>query len=200
MGQNRKRSILVGALVLLGAATLMSEGIGEIITEAEESSFSVSKSLRENWSPLEFFEGLHITGKPIEIDIDTYRLRIRGLVENELDFTFEEIKGMESVRKEVVLDCTGVFTDWGVWTGVPLKNLLALASPLPEAEKALFSAVDDSYTSSLDLKDINHNGIMVAYHFNDNEFHLYHGYPLRIVAEGWVGGKWVKWLGEIHIE
>jgi DMSO/TMAO reductase YedYZ molybdopterin-dependent catalytic subunit len=149
---------------------------------------------------VELFEGLHVTGRPIEVDITAYRLHIRGLVSNELSFSFEEIKSMGSVTKEIVLECPGLFTDVGQWTGVPLMTLIEQAGPGASAESVVFSAIDDSYSVSLRLDEINSDGILVAYHFNDKEFHEYHGYPLRIVAEGWAGSKWVKWLGEIRVE
>jgi len=42
--------------------------------------------------------------------------------------------------------------------------------------------------------------VSAAYEFNDKEFPVYHGFPLRVAAEGMQGNIWVKWLGEIVVQ
>jgi DMSO/TMAO reductase YedYZ molybdopterin-dependent catalytic subunit len=146
-------------------------------------------------------DGLHVTGKPIEVDIKNYRLKVTGLVEKEVDFSFEDIKAMPKVRVYSILDCPGFFTDEGNWTGVEIKYLLELAGIKEgEAKSLMFSAIDNSYSSGIELNKINQEGFLVAYQFNDKEFIPEHGFPLRIVAKGEPGNHWVKWLGEIKVE
>ena len=72
-------------------------------------------------------EGLHVTGTPVDIDIETYRLKITGEVDTPLSLSLKEIKAMEARREFVVLVCPGFFTDEGTWTGVPIADLLDLA-------------------------------------------------------------------------
>ena len=72
-------------------------------------------------SPLfgsQIVEGLHVTGTPIEVDIERYRLNVTGLVEKELSLTYENIKSMSASRVHVVLECPGYFVDEGYWTGI----------------------------------------------------------------------------------
>ncbi len=146
-------------------------------------------------------DGLHVTGKPIEIDIKNYRLKVSGLVEKEMDFSFEDIKAMPKVRIFSILDCPGFFTDEGYWTGVEIKYLMKLAGIKEgEANALVFSAADNSYSSGIVLSKIQQEGFLVAYQFNDKEFIPEHGFPLRIVAKGEAGNCWVKWLGEIKVQ
>ncbi|GAI46183.1 unnamed protein product, partial [marine sediment metagenome] len=53
-------------------------------------------------SYLSLYEGLHVTGHPIEVDINTYRLEVVGAVESPLSLTFDEIKKMDLERRYVV--------------------------------------------------------------------------------------------------
>ena len=146
-------------------------------------------------------EGLHVTGTQIDIDVESYRLKVTGLVEDELSLTFEEIKAMPSARVFAVLDCPGFFVDEGYWTGVEISYLLDIAGVKREEAKALvFSDYENGYSKTIEIEIIEQEGFLVAYHFNDSEFLPVHGFPLRIVAKGEYGSVWVKWLGEIKVE
>jgi DMSO/TMAO reductase YedYZ molybdopterin-dependent catalytic subunit len=147
----------------------------------------------------EVIEGLHVTGKPVEVDIDEYRLKVTGEVDNPLSLTFSQVKEMESKRMFAVLNCPGFFTDEGYWTGVDLRYLLELTGLHEGAFMVSFTSID-GYTGTLSLESIMESeGMLVAYHFQDKEFPEVHGYPLRIVAEAEPGNVWVKWLAEIIV-
>jgi DMSO/TMAO reductase YedYZ molybdopterin-dependent catalytic subunit len=145
-------------------------------------------------------DGLHITGIPIEIDINEFRLEITGEVENPLSLTFDQVKEMDHIRIYAELECPGFFIDKGYWTGVEIKDLLYLAETKDSAEKVDLISYDGSYIKSVSIDDIfSSEGFLVAYHFDDNEFSEVHGYPLRIVAKDEIGAIWVKWLGKIEV-
>jgi DMSO/TMAO reductase YedYZ molybdopterin-dependent catalytic subunit len=150
-------------------------------------------------SYLELYEGLHITGTPIEVDIKTYRLEITDAVEKPLSLTFDEVKKLPSVRENITLVCPGFFTDKGYWTGVKIQDLLNMAGLKKEAKRLNFISIDGSYSQILALEEIKPDGFLIAYQFNDKEFSKYHGYPLRLVAEDEPGSIWVKWLGTIEV-
>ena len=168
-------------------------------TQTTGSTTSTEKPTNEGTDYLDLYEGLHITGKPIDVDINTYRLKISGAVEKELSLTFDEIKEMKSVREEIELVCPGFFVDKGYWTGVNVIDLLNLAGIKKEAKSVEFISIDGSYKKILPIEKFKGDGFLIAYEFNDKEFSKYHGYPLRLVAKGEAGSYWVKWLGEIKV-
>ena len=146
-------------------------------------------------------DGLHITGTPIDVDIALYRLKVDGLVQNELNLSFDEIKAMPSVRFFAILNCPGFFNDSGYWTGVEIKYLMEKAGIKKDTAKTLtFSDIKNGYSMDMDLSKIEQEGFLVAYQYNDKEFGPENGFPLRIVAPGEVGSLWVKWLGEIKVQ
>ena len=180
-------------------------------TNQENNSDTGSKSENSNSSGdnpdssgqqpgyLDEYEGLHITGEPIDVDIKTYRLEIAGAVDKTLSLTFDEVKSLPSVRIYSELECPGFFIDKGYWTGVKILDLLNMAGLKENAKRVEFSAVDGSYSKILALEEIQPEDFLIAYKFNDKEFSKYHGFPLRVVAKGLPGSVWVKWLGKIEV-
>ena len=144
-------------------------------------------------------EGLHVTGTPVEIDIDTYRLAVTGKVDEPLSLSYEEITAMDAKREFVILDCPGFFTDEGNWTGVPIADLLDLAGVQEGADQLHFVAADGNYTANLKIEDALGEGMLIAYAFEDKPLPEVHGYPLRVVAKNQQGNRWVKWLGRIEV-
>jgi DMSO/TMAO reductase YedYZ molybdopterin-dependent catalytic subunit len=197
---------IVSAIAFSGCQppALAEEGIsGDLLSKLAESQDETQDGDIPLNNPLGFsyevIDGLHVTGEPVEVDIDEYRLKITGEVDNPLSLTFDQVKEMESKRIFAVLDCPGFFTDEGYWTGVDLKDLLELAGYHEDASKLSFISID-GYTGNLSLESVMKNeSILVAYHFQDKEFPEVHGYPLRIVAKSEPGNVWVKWLAEIKV-
>jgi DMSO/TMAO reductase YedYZ molybdopterin-dependent catalytic subunit len=145
-------------------------------------------------------EGLHVTGTPVDIDIQNYRLTVSGAVETPLSLSLEEIMAMQAEREFVVLECPGFFVDEGNWTGVRIADLLDLAGVKPEAQQVKFVAADGKYSANLTLEEVMGEGMLIAYAFEDKSLPRVHGYPLRVVAKGQPGNRWVKWLGQIVVQ
>ena len=184
--------------------TLEEAILSESEKDQDESQTDDSESQDYSLAPSFAYpevEGLHVTGTPVEIDLETYRLNITGMVEKELEFTFNEIKELPSSKIYSVLNCPGFFIDKGNWTGVKILDLLSMAGLQQGAGLVSFIEEGGGYKRSIDLEKIKDKpeNYLVAYHFNDEEFPEVHGFPLRIVAKGETGSLWVKWLGEIRV-
>jgi DMSO/TMAO reductase YedYZ molybdopterin-dependent catalytic subunit len=148
--------------------------------------------------PITPIEELHTTGTPVELDISTYRLTVEGLVENSLSLSYEEILAYPSVTEVVLLICPHVFYDNAEWTGVPVADILRQAKVKPEAEKVYFE-VAGGYRQMLTIEEAMSDGVFLAYQVNGQPLPLEHGYPLRLVARGKYGSRWVKWLTHIKV-
>ncbi len=148
--------------------------------------------------PVTPLEDLHETGRPVEIDIQEYRLVVDGLVERPLSLEYEELRSLPQVSEVVLLICPGFFADNARWTGTPLVPLLEEAGLRPGAHRVKFYSAD-GYSSVLTLDEALAEGTFLAYEVNGQTLPLEHGYPLRLVVRHQYGGRWVKWLTRIEV-
>jgi len=136
---------------------------------------------------------------PQEIDVDSYMLRISGLVTNSTNYTYDEVLNMyQHYRKVVTLDCVEGWSVTILWEGLLISDLLAEAEPLDNAEVVIFHAYD-GYTTSLPIDYIMNNDILIAYKMNDVVLPPERGFPFQLVAESKWGYKWIKWITEIEL-
>jgi DMSO/TMAO reductase YedYZ molybdopterin-dependent catalytic subunit len=136
---------------------------------------------------------------PQEIDVDSYMLRISGLVTNSTNYTYDEVLNMyQHYKKVVTLDCVEGWSVTILWEGLLISDLLAEAEPLDNAEVVIFHAYD-GYTTSLPIDCIMDNDILIAYKMNDVVLPPERGFPFQLVAESKWGYKWIKWITEIEL-
>jgi hypothetical protein len=151
----------------------------------------------ETGLPITPVEKINRTGQPPEINVEKYRLVVDGAVENPLSLSYEDILAYPEKTDVVLLVCPGVFVDNAQWSGVPVSLILEEAKPKPGAKEVRFHA--GNYRSVLTLEEAQRGGTYLAHHVNGQGLPEEHGFPLRLVAEGKYGSRWVKWLDRIEV-
>jgi len=121
-------------------------------------------------------------------------------------------------RKEQNLIQKGIGFNWGcaaastcVWTGVPLRAFLEHVGIKPKEEGANWinfeSPVgevpqgDTTYGAS-HAREVCMNPTrpcMLAFMMNGELLHPDHGYPVRLLMPGYIGGRMIKWLTRISV-
>jgi DMSO/TMAO reductase YedYZ molybdopterin-dependent catalytic subunit len=145
----------------------------------------------------DFFEN-SISG-PQYIAAENYTLTVTGLVNNELQLTYDEVvNGYQNFEKVVTLDCVEGWSVTLLWEGILVNDLIADAGVDPRATTVIFYAYD-GYTTSLPLDFIIDNNIMMAYKMNNVTLPPERGYPFQLVAESKWGYKWIKWIVAIEL-
>jgi len=132
------------------------------------------------------------------ISIDTYRLKISGLVDESIELEFEDVIDLDSYEIKITLYCVEGWDATILWKGVLLEDLMRLGGINPEANTVIFHAVD-GYTTSLPIKTIINNQLILAYSANGLELPPEMGYPFIVVAEDKLGYKWARWVSEIEL-
>jgi DMSO/TMAO reductase YedYZ molybdopterin-dependent catalytic subunit len=188
--------VIVLSLILVGAI-IFAVDIGRDNTEV-----LAPNEIREyegiDLSSINAFRENSIKG-PQEIDVESYTLEITGLVTNSTSYTYDEVLNMyQHYKKVVTLDCVEGWSVTILWEGLLVKDLLAKAEPLANAEVAIFHAYD-GYTTSLPIDYIVDNDILMAYKMNDVILPPERGFPFQLVAESKWGYKWIKWITEIEL-
>ncbi|MGD0854908.1 MAG: molybdopterin-dependent oxidoreductase [Dehalococcoidia bacterium] len=136
---------------------------------------------------------------PQYVDISAYRLKITGLVNKPMSYTYDDvISKHQAYTKLLTINCVEGWSVKILWEGLQLKDLLDEANVKPEAKVVIFHAYD-GYTTSLPLQYIFDKNLLLAYKMNGIILPPERGYPFELVAEDKWGYKWIKWVNEIEL-
>lgn len=147
---------------------------------------------------LDSIENLHTTGRPPQVDINAWHLEVKGVkMKNPLSFSYEELSQMEMVKKKVILICPGFFADYAEWEGVPLSAILEKAEVEADYGSIVFYGLG-RYSSEFTREETQNNLLFLALKVNGETLPREHGFPVRLVAEDILGGRWVKWISSVE--
>jgi DMSO/TMAO reductase YedYZ molybdopterin-dependent catalytic subunit len=135
-------------------------------------------------------------------DFVDYRLRIGGLVEAPRQFSLAELKGMERQEQITTHFCIQGWSGVAKWGGVPMRQIMELVRPLPQARYAVFYSLADGaeggrYYDVHKVSNMRHALTILAYEMNGKPVSVLHGAPLRLRCENELGFKMVKWIAAI---
>ena len=159
------------------------------------------------------------------IDESTYRVNVRGLVDNPLSLDMQNIRSRPKVTMPVTMECAGngrlnqKFRLWqhvpwnneaigtAEWTGTPLRAVLEEAGLKEGAVDVVFTGRDKGiqggqvqyFQRSLSVDQAMAEEVFLAYEINGQTLPPQHGFPLRLVVPGWLGMTNVKWLDSIEV-
>lgn len=151
---------------------------------------------------------LHVGRVPADPDPRRWTLTVTGKVATRTVLRVPELAEVCEVVDEVSdFHCV---TRWSRldnrFTGVRLRDLLALADPHPEATHLLASG-HPAYSADLDLGAVweaervaaGSGEVLVAWAHDGAPLDVAHGGPLRLVVPSRYGWKAVKWLTEVRL-
>jgi DMSO/TMAO reductase YedYZ molybdopterin-dependent catalytic subunit len=186
------------AIILCAAitATLISMSCSNNVIELP--SVEIREYEGKDLSSINDFRENSIKG-PQYIDTESYQLKITGLVENPISYTYDEVIGNHELYKKVVtLNCVEGWSVTILWEGVLVKDLIEEAKASTDAKVVIFHAYD-GYTTSLPLDYVVNQDIMMAHKMNGVVLPPERGAPFQLVAESKWGYKWIKWITEIEL-
>ena len=139
------------------------------------------------------------------VDVETWRLRVTGMVDRPLDWSFADLVGQGLEEHWVTLCCVsnevgGSLISNARWGGVLLADVLALAGAQLNATQIVGRSVD-GWTAGFPT-EIARDGraALIAVTMNGEALPLEHGFPARLVVPGLYGYvSATKWLSEIEL-
>jgi len=172
----------------------------------------------------QFYVRWHWSVIPTAIDVDKFRLAVRGHVNKMLSLSLMDIvNGLPRVELAAVNQCSGNSRgffqprvpggEWAngamgnaLWMGVRLKDVLDRAGVKAGAVQVRFNGLDEAvvpdaprFMKSLDIDHARDGEVMIAYAMNGDQLPLVNGFPLRLVVPGWYSTYWVKMLSDIEV-
>ena len=140
------------------------------------------------------------------IDPEEWTLRITGMVEREIEMTFDELLAKPLTEHMITLTCVsnevgGDLIGNAVWLGYPIREMLAEAGPLAGADMVLSRSID-GFTAGTPLDVLRDEGVdaLLAVGMNGEPLPLQHGFPVRMVVPGLYGYvSATKWVVELQV-
>lgn len=183
------------------------------------------KYFLEDYTPNDvFFVRWHLPVPPDPVNEDTFRLRISGNVGNSLALSMNDLKTKFTPYEiTAVCQCAGNSrsrfkpgvpgVQWvngsignAKWTGVKLKDVLAMARPKANSKFVSFNGLDQpvfpstpDFVKSLEFTHAMDGEVMIAYSMNGQPLPFLNGYPLKLIVPGWYATYWVGMLSEIRL-
>ena len=168
-------------------ALIAPSGSGRRFTGSrEEGSFAGNRHPFTNW----------LSDPVPRIDPDRWRLSIRGEVERETNLSYDEVLAFGGAVRQATLDCTGGWYTVQNWGGVPVAGLLEQAGLKDGAGSLLFRSTT-GYSRRFPLDKA--GDLLLATRVEGEKLSAGHGFPLRLVAPGYRGYGWVKWIDELEV-
>ena len=141
-----------------------------------------------------------------DVPIEGWQLRIHGMVDRELTFSYQELLDRALVERRITLTCVsnpvgGEYLGNAHWLGVPMHELLEEAG-VQEGADAVRSRSADDFTAGTPLSVLQdkERGAMVAIGMNGEPLPLEHGFPARMVTPGLYGYvSATKWLVDLEV-
>jgi DMSO/TMAO reductase YedYZ molybdopterin-dependent catalytic subunit len=139
------------------------------------------------------------------VDLDTWVLKIAGLVDRPYELTYDDLLDLPMVERYVTLSCVSNEVGGGLvgnakWLGVPLSEILERARVQTGADQIVGRSVDGFTVGFPTEVAFDGREALVAVGMNDEPLPFDHGFPARLVVAGLYGYvSATKWLSEIEL-
>ena len=140
-----------------------------------------------------------------QVDVDTWSLRVHGLVEQEVRLTYQDLLDAQLTESWVTLTCVsneigGDLAGNAKWLGLPVREVLARARPKAGADMVLSTSAD-GFTASTPLGALtDEREALLAIGMNGEPLPINHGFPVRMVVPGLYGYvSATKWVVDLEV-
>lgn len=161
-----------------------------------------------------------------KINWKTHKLLIIGLVKNNIEYSMDDlVLKFKMIKLPITICCVGnrrkeintimkktksfnygpCAISTAVWGGFLLHEILKNSKINKNAKFIHFEGIDelakDKYGTSIPIEYAmdEKNDILLAIEMNEKKLPYDHGYPIRLIIPGFIGGRQIKWLSKIVI-
>ena len=148
-----------------------------------------------NWPVLDL-------GELPEIDLNSWSLKVGGLVENPFTLTWEQLLALPQVDDVSDFHCVTTWSRYdNHWRGVRFSTLAELAVPKDTATFVFCTGYDRlpgsdvSYTTNVPLERAVEDDVLLVHTWEGKPLPPEHGGPLRMITPklyAWKGTKWIR--------
>ena len=133
----------------------------------------------------------------------SFRLKVGGLVEHPVELSLADLATMDPVENITMHHCIQGWSGIAKWEGLPMKTLVELVKPKPNAKVVAFysfggSTFGDVYYETQSLENALKPECVLASEMNGQPLTEQYGAPLRLRVENQLGYKMIKWIERIE--
>jgi DMSO/TMAO reductase YedYZ molybdopterin-dependent catalytic subunit len=140
-----------------------------------------------------------------QVPRESWSLRVHGMVDNELEITFDELIARPTIERYITLSCVSNEVGGGLvgnarFQGVLMSDLLNEAGIQPGATQVVSRSIDGWNCGSPTSAIMDGRDAMLAFGMNGEALPAEHGYPVRLVVPGLYGYvSATKWVTDIEL-
>jgi DMSO/TMAO reductase YedYZ molybdopterin-dependent catalytic subunit len=206
----RSRRELLKMLPLAGAAALLHPGWrarvieeGLALSDVAAAATFDSQRLAPVFSDAELtpFERFPLNSYLVhdpEVDLESWRLTVSGLVARPGEYTLDAIRALPRVTQNTRHICIEGWDVVGSFGGVRTADLLAAVGAEPAARFLEVTCADDYY-ESLDMATALHPQSLICDEMYGRPLSREHGAPLRLVLPTKLGYKQAKYIVGLRV-
>nr|MDQ3574777.1 molybdopterin-dependent oxidoreductase [Actinomycetota bacterium] len=130
-----------------------------------------------------------------------YRLEISGRVARPMSLTLEQLRALPAHDAVLPIACVEGWSFSAPWSGVRVRDLLAMAGAEPDRTILLESLEPQGAyrTSTLNSGQAADRDTLLATHLDGEPLALDHGFPCRLIAPNRPGVLQTKWVTKVVV-
>ncbi len=200
---SRRRAMLAGGVWTVCAVVGVATAGWALLGRASLTRLGAAPRRTSAITPTEEFYQVSKNVLDPVVDRDSWRLRLDGEIERELEWTLEELRALPATEQIATMECIsnpvgGNLISTGVWKGVRLADLLQQVG-VREGAYDVVCRCADGYTESLEVAHALSPEVLLVYELNGAPLDPKHGQPLRLQVPGRYGIKSAKWLESLRV-
>jgi DMSO/TMAO reductase YedYZ molybdopterin-dependent catalytic subunit len=140
-----------------------------------------------------------------QVATEGWTLRVHGMVDRELELTFDDLLERDLVERDITLTCVsnevgGTYAGNARWLGAPLADLLDEAGVMDGADMILSTSSDRMTIGTPTAVVMDGRDALLAVGMNGEPLPPEHGFPCRMVVPGLYGYvSATKWLVDLEL-
>jgi DMSO/TMAO reductase YedYZ molybdopterin-dependent catalytic subunit len=132
-----------------------------------------------------------------------FKLKVGGLVDHPVELSLADIGRLGKAEHITMHHCIQGWTGIAKWGGLPMKSIVELVRPKPNARAIAFFSFGGSlyggqYYDTQSIENVLKAECLLASEMNGKLLPEVYGAPLRLRVENQLGYKMVKWIERIE--
>jgi DMSO/TMAO reductase YedYZ molybdopterin-dependent catalytic subunit len=133
-----------------------------------------------------------------EVDGETYKLEVSGLVDDKKSWTLPELYALPQEKQITRHVCVEGWSEIGSWTGARLSDFLKRVGADTRAKYVWFQCAE-GYSNTIDMPTALHPQTQMTFKFADETLPRKYGFPMKIRMPTKLGFKNPKHVIAMHV-